>query len=161
MEELNTSELWKTSATELLSIFREALVSLIPALDRARINWNGVATYDDWDNISESLFQNIVCATIYGEVLEDYKMAKYNFFYRDYKDVDYFILKWAVEKDRRLVFISFQSVLAPFDYVKFAIVNNQDEVLGHTKLRYDGLEFFLIKRENGVENCIDSFNVVL
>jgi hypothetical protein len=39
---------WKTSVTELLAIFRGALLAIIPWLDRANIKWKeGGEAYDD------------------------------------------------------------------------------------------------------------------
>lgn len=54
------SEKWNTSVTELIMVFRGALISIIPWLERAKIYWKNGESYDDWDNIVNALYENIV-----------------------------------------------------------------------------------------------------
>ena len=78
---------WHTDPTELVSIFRRALVALIPVAEAARIPWRDADAYDDWDEIARVLFNQIVLRSLewagvgkedgftfpeYGMYLEDY-----------------------------------------------------------------------------------------
>ena len=80
---------WNTSVTELIRIFRGALLSIIPWLEKAKIKWNEGEAYDDWDNIVESLYLNLVCSTLNGEVSVENNIAKYNFTYSDYSTINF------------------------------------------------------------------------
>jgi len=80
---------WTVSVTELLIIFRGALLAIIPWIEKAKIKWKEHEAYDDWDNIAESLYKNIVCSSLTGEVASQYTIAKYNFDYDDYSSVDF------------------------------------------------------------------------
>src|SRR5690606_20593651 len=80
---------WKTSVTELLVISRGALLAIIPWLEKAKIKWKEDEAYDDWDNIAESLYANIVCSSLIGEVATEYQITKYNFNYDNYSSVNF------------------------------------------------------------------------
>lgn len=43
---------WKTSESELLTIFSGALLAIIPWLEKAKIKWKEGEAYNDWDNIA-------------------------------------------------------------------------------------------------------------
>jgi hypothetical protein len=51
---------WETDVDEMVSIFRQGLISLIPVFDKARITWKGDSTYDDFERIAEALYDSIV-----------------------------------------------------------------------------------------------------
>jgi hypothetical protein len=46
--------------TELVGLFREALLALLPAMDKARIEWREGLTYDPWENIERTLYDSIL-----------------------------------------------------------------------------------------------------
>jgi hypothetical protein len=51
---------WNTTLNELLEVFRSALRAVAPVLERAQIRHQEHLAYDDWDNIAQCLFANIV-----------------------------------------------------------------------------------------------------
>jgi len=155
------SNSWKTSVNELLSIFRGALLSLIPWLEKARINWKEGETYDDWDNIAEALYENIVCSSLTGEVTLEYKIAKYNFNYDDYNSIDFIGVKDKDNSEKKYAFVAFQNDSSPMNSIKVAVLNKIDKVVGYTILKYDDLEFVFIKNDNGQKKVIDKIDVAL
>jgi hypothetical protein len=110
--------IWQTSVNELMGIFRGSLLSLIPWLEKARINWKEGEAYDEFDNIAESLYKNIVCSSLFGETLDEYPIANYDLIYKDYSELNFVRVLSNVHKDKLLAFISLQSVNNTFDSVK-------------------------------------------
>lgn len=152
---------WKTSVTELFAIFRGALLAIIPWLEKAKIKWKESEAYDDWDNISESLYKNIVCSSLTGEVASDYSIAKYNSHYEDYSSIDFIQVKSESHSDKRLAFVAFQSNLSPLDNVKVAKLNKSDKVVGYLVLKQENLEFVLVKNNKGKKEVVDKVDVML
>lgn len=149
------------SVQDLIEVFRGALIALIPFLDRVKIEWRQGQSYDDWDNISLSLYQNIVCASLVGEVSSEYKIAQYDFLYPNYDSLDFLRAKWKLQSEKNFVFVSFQSDLAPLDSVKVAEVDKTNKVIGYATFRYEDVEFSLIKNVSERKEIIDSVTIVL
>ena len=75
---------WRTSVTDLLEIFHDSLVALVPQMQRARIGWRNGVAYDDWDEIAETLFGKIVVASLQWSLPEEtpiLNVPKYNTWY--------------------------------------------------------------------------------
>ena len=51
--------LWHVTIDDLVHIFRNGLIDLIPTFERAKINWRS-DPYDDFDRIAEALYDSIV-----------------------------------------------------------------------------------------------------
>lgn len=152
---------WKTSVTELLMIFKGALLAIIPWLEKAKIKWTNEEAYDDWDNIAESLYQNIVCSSLNGEVTSEYQIAKYNFNYDDYSSISFIRVRHKNNPEKKFAFVSFQSNLSPMDRVKVAELDKLNKVVDYTKLKLDSLDFVFVKNLKGKKEVIDSIEIVL
>ncbi|MFO7575176.1 MAG: hypothetical protein R6W67_08470 [Bacteroidales bacterium] len=161
MGKLIMSNKLKTSVTDLVVIFRGALLAIIPWLEKAKIKWEDGEAYDDWDNIAESLYKNIVCSTLTGEVASEYKIAKYNFNYNNYTSMNYIEVKYKDKSEKTFVFVAFQSNSSLLDSVKVAELDKTDNVVGYTKLKYENLEFVFVKYCNGKKEVIDNLEVEL
>lgn len=152
---------WKISINELLSIFRGALIAIIPWLEKAKIKWKEGEAYDDWDNIAESLYRNIVCSSLTGEVAPEYSIAKYNFHYEDYSFTDFIQVRSGSYLDKNFVFVSFQSNSSPFDAVKVVELNKSNKIVGYLTLILDDLEFAFIKNEDGKKVVISELEILV
>jgi len=152
---------WKTSVTELLVIFRGALLAIMPWLDKAKIKWKEGEAYDDWDNIAESLYANIVCSSLTGEISSEYRIAKYNFNYDDYVSINFLEIRDENNYEKKFAFVAFQSNSYPLDSVKVAELDKMDKVVGFTILRFENLEFVFVKNINGKKEVVDSIEVEL
>lgn len=144
-----------SSVGELLAIFRGSLLAVIPWLEKARIKWNGEEAYDDWDNIAEALYENIVCASLTGEVASDYDVPKYDFQYHSYALYDFVGVRTKDGREMRSAFVSFQTRLSPLDSVLIAELNEAEEVVGRTKLSIDDCEFYFSKRDGRLRQIVD------
>lgn len=84
---------WETSVEELVLIFRDALMKLIPELRRARIPVESVPGVDAWDEISEGLFRHIVVEAIRASLpereMEDLRLPQYEMEYEDYREFSF------------------------------------------------------------------------
>jgi len=68
---------------ELVRLFRESLVALLPVMDAAGISWRPPATYDPWENIETALYDSIVgsCVeNVIGLSRPGFGLAKYGFY---------------------------------------------------------------------------------
>ncbi len=152
---------WKTTVTDLLVIFQGALISIIPWLEKAKIKWEDEEAYDDWDNIAESLFKNIVCSSLTGEILAEYKIAKYNFKNDDYSTLNLIEVKNNDNPEKKFVFIAFQSNSSPMDSIKVAVLDKADKVVGYDSLRFENLEFVFVKNRSGKKEIVENIKVNL
>lgn len=164
------NNIWKTSVNELLHIFEGALLAVIPWLEKAKINWKEGEAYDDWDNIVEAIYGNIVyasleCSPLYisskGEVMCEYSIAKYNFHYEDYSSMDFIGVKCMNNPEKQYAFVAFQSNVTPFDSVKVAELDNKEKLLGYVSFKNENLEFSYIKRSDGIRKIIREIEVLL
>lgn len=152
---------WKTTVTDLLVIFQGALISIIPWLEKAKIKWKDEEAYDDWDNIAESLFKNIVCSSLTGEILPEYSIAKYNFKNDNYSTINFIEVKNNDNSENKFVFIAFQSNSYPLDSIKVAVLDKADKVVGYDSLKFENLEFVFVKNRNGKKEVVDNIKVEL
>ena len=72
--------MWKTTIDEIVRNYRNALVSIIPRLEKAHITYGPDEGYDAWDNISEAIFNHLVVEVItYAldeNLKEDFKLIE-------------------------------------------------------------------------------------
>lgn len=161
MGTINMDNYWRTSVNELLHIYKGALISIVPWLDKAMIKWKDEDSYDDWENISQSLYSNIVCSSLLGDVIIESSIAKYNFLYNNYSSIDFLLVKSDKYFGKKFAFISFQSDLSPFDSVKLAELDEFDNVIGYLTIKDERLKFLYVKYNNGEKVIMDEVNVLI
>jgi hypothetical protein len=152
---------FEISVNDLIKVFRDALISLIPFLEKVKIEWRQGQSYDDWDNISMTLYQNIVCSSLYGEVTNEYPINKYEFGYDDFSKRDYVLVICNEYSDKKLAFVSFQSVKTPLDYVKVAILDEADLKIGYLELKQENLNYSFNKINLGKRELKEKISVVV
>lgn len=148
------------SVSELLEVFRNASVALVPWVERVGIRWRDGESYDDWDDITETLYNNIVCATIYGEVAIDYDMARYDRRCDDYSKINHILVFPKDAKEVEMAFIGFGSTIRPMDTVKVAVLSREGRSVAEQTIQYDNLEFLFIRfHSNGSRETIMEVNI--
>ncbi|MGK6353203.1 hypothetical protein [Parapedobacter sp. DT-150] len=160
MGDLIMGDKWKTSVTELMTIFRGALLSIIPWLEKAKIKWKESEAYDDWDNIAESLYKNIVCSSLTGEVASEYGIAKYNFNYDNYASIDFIEVR-VDNSEKKFAFVAFQNNASPLDSVKVAELDKTNTVIDYTNLKFGGLRFVFARNIDGKRELVGSVEIEL
>jgi hypothetical protein len=152
---------WKTSVSELLEIFRGALIAVIPWLEKAKIKWKNSEAYDDWDNIAKTLYENIVCSSLTGEVASEYSIAKYDFNYDDYSSIDFILVKNKNQVHIKYAFVSFQSITNPLDSLRVAKLDKSNRVIEYINLKLEEVGFVLVKNNKGKEELIDEIEIII
>lgn len=137
-----------------MTIFRDALLALIPTFEKAKIAWKEGEAYDDFDNIVEALYNNIVCSSLTGEVASQYNIPRYWGRYDDYASMDFIEVKNGIGK--RFAFIAYQTEKIPFDTISEA-----DKVVGYSNIKFESATFIFIKNNNGTRDHIDNLEVIL
>jgi len=152
---------WSTTVTELVSIFRGSLIAVIPWLEKAKIKWREGESYDDWDNIAECHYENIVCNSLTGQTALEYNIAKYSMDYKNYSNLDFILAKSTQHKEKILVFVAFQTETTPLDTVKVAWIDNSFCVVDYLTLKHEALIYSYVKRNGGTERVVDEISITL
>jgi hypothetical protein len=144
----NNNNIWKTSINELISIFRESLNSVIPSMEKGKIPWRKGESYDEWDDISHSLYKALIKTNLYKE-LEKSNLVNYDGYYENYSKYDYLLVKSKVYLDNSLVFYNFISKNEPHDYLEAMVIDKYENSIEILELKYENLDFSFVKK-NGL-----------
>ncbi len=157
-------ERWTTSVHHLMLNFRDALVALIPYMERGRIPWRDEEAYDDWDEIAQSLYKNMVLRSILfsTEHQDDLATPEYGTVYPSYDGKSFIeVVETTPQLDGYKVFVGFSTQEHPFDQVRYQPVSGSDLratgapvciPLGETKFT------FVANTESGVQ---ERFSTIL
>ena len=52
------------TVTQLISVFRQGLIALVPIAEAVAITWRDEDIYDDWEHLQDALFTVLVDGTI-------------------------------------------------------------------------------------------------
>lgn len=136
-------------------IFRDALAAIAPILERAHIHSDDLRAYDDWDEIAQALFDNIVVRSIQwsAEVGADIDLGRYATLGQKRSRLSELVVR--ERSGRETTFHSFASRQRPFDTVKVL------EVGGTTtsEIALDDAEFAL--RIPGRDGLVEAVTVQL
>jgi len=83
---------WQTTVSGLVLIFRDALAALVPHMERAKLPWREGEAYDEWDEISEVIFDKIVAQSLrcaLGPEGESLRLPRYDMVYDNYRDFSF------------------------------------------------------------------------
>jgi hypothetical protein len=80
--------------TELLGVYRSAVLTLIPVVTRIHMPWKDGESYDDWDVIAESLWKGIVVGAISDALHAEraLDLPRYGFSYDVYASQDLLVV---------------------------------------------------------------------
>lgn len=143
-----------TSVQELVLAFRKALVVLTPLMDQVGIAWRDADAYDDWDEICQVLYKNIVMrsiefSTTLGNELE---APEYGMVYPSYGELSFVeLLGRTFDPGRCQVFVGFSSRAQPFDSVRYQTICRPDfSAVGEPKIiPIDEVSFRFVLNEQG------------
>jgi hypothetical protein len=146
-----------TGVSALINIFRDALLALIPFIEKANVSWEQLKEIDLFDNVTESLFQIIVLPKIENYMKHKHQilppMPKYGFYYKDYSKTSFIeVLPSNLEHTSgTYVFVMFNSVKSPFDTVVCNVIDEKGNVMKRNiEIPYDDVLFrFQYRGETG------------
>ena len=136
---------WRTSIKELILNYKGALQAIIPWLENIKIPYLEKEAYDDWDSISQNLYQNLVVNTIFfsEELAAQLPFAKYDYKYECYKDLNFILCGRPNETNELIVFVSL-SAEDNFDMVNTCIINKDNfNVIKKNKLKLSETMFYI------------------
>jgi hypothetical protein len=166
------NDYWKTNLNEVMYIFRGALNSLVPWLEKSKIPWKDEAAYDDWEAISECLYFNLVLRSISFSdplyELEGIKLSRYDRFYSDYSEISYVEvipnldqknyfneIVESLGKNTIWAFNSFETSKTPFDMVSFIGIDEKGKPINNDfELPIEKIEFQFRYRKSPKELII-------
>ena len=137
---------------KLMNLYKDALLSLAPELEKAQIKFQQYEEYEEVETICESLYNLIITYKLEQYVQDKYSikpnLPKYGFFYRDYKDHDQ-IEVHPEDSDVKFVFVMLKSKEAPFDTVLCNQIDSKGSILERDiEFNWDNVNFiFKFKTE--------------
>lgn len=155
-------EKWSTSITSLMDLLLESYKSLIPTLNKAHINFSEIDSYDDWDGISEALFNSIVITSIQNSNIDVEEFCKYGLRIENYKNKSAIAIKRNLSKDFIEVFVNYDKIDNIIPRICFCKVDKYSlEVISYSEILYKDIEFVLVADMHNPDNIIEHLEVSL
>lgn len=113
-------QIWPTTVTEVVGVFRDALIALIPSLERARIPWRDGEAYDDFDALAQAAYDTYVLnafrfgLTTNEEVI---RVPPWDLHVTTYAESDWIEVVSNDVAERPLALVGFKTRDTPFDTV--------------------------------------------
>ena len=130
---MKSKEILKISIDDLLSAFRDSLVSLIPSMERVKIKWRDIDAYDDWDDICDTLYKSIICNSTDSLLENSFGLRKYGIRYNNY--INNSFLGACYGKQNYIAFIEYKTILNPFDSMDVAVLDKNLECLSFKTIK--------------------------
>ena len=161
-------ETWTTTVTELMFVFRDSLRALVPCAERLKMPWRDAEAYDDWDNIAEALYRNMVINSIeyWAWTTADATLVvpNYDLRYPTYADKSFIEVAQPVpDPGFYHIFLAFRTVEDPFDTVSYQ-VSGEDLAIAAVLCESpaESAEFrFVWRKESGERQRVSSLTVEL
>jgi hypothetical protein len=105
------------AVTELVGLFREALLALLPVMEKSRIKWREGESYDPWEEIERALYKSIIgsCVENATSIQPIFPLAAYGLVYPTYADRSFLV----PSDNERIAFLEFGTGAEPFDEAIF------------------------------------------
>jgi len=140
---------WRTSVSELIEIFKGALLALAPWLDRAKIPITTENAYDDYDEISSVLFRQIVQATV-EDALDGYEnLADYGIHLENYKSHSFLQASFPSSGQEPMSFVGFEFDKQHNILAKIALLNEDLSVKKYEKRECEAMSLVLARNQKG------------
>ena len=103
--------------TSLVGLFQEALIALLPIMEKSRIGWRAGQAYDPWENIERTLYASIIGSCVDNAVVPGRLMplAPYGLMRSTYGDRSFLV----ASDERCAAFLELTKKSEPFDEAIF------------------------------------------
>lgn len=146
--------------SELINIYRSALTSLMPCVDKLGVPWRMRESYDDWDNISACIFNNIICASLYSGVALKYPILRSSSNGNDISNLDYIGVRIHSNTNNVSIFLDLESIQYPLDTIIYLVVDSNGKLIEKKYIEYnDNIEFYYAKNEEGKRTIVNNIEV--
>ena len=114
-EQTSTTEIF--DVTELVGLFREALLALLPVMERSRIRWREGQSYDPWENIERTLYESIIGSCVENAICIGgiTRLASHGLVQPAYTDQSFLVSS----DNKNAAFLELATGSAPFDEATF------------------------------------------
>lgn len=147
----------RASVWELVSTFRQGLVALTPAADRARLPWRDDYQHPSWEAMTHSLFDAFVSnpITVDGSGLKGiYRLARFDIDYDDYSNASWISPS---QSETNLALVRFSTNRAPFDTVEFAEIDpDSHHFVRRTRRAWQQSDYVVVRRGSGGQTLLSS-----
>lgn len=108
--------------TRLLLNFRDALIAVVPMVEKVGMPWKRPDGYDEWDAIATALFDNlvkeIILQSLSDEERQDVTVAEYDLLQQDYAGASIIEVVHPSFVGARWRFHAFATMDNPFDLIE-------------------------------------------
>ncbi len=139
-------EIWETSVSKLIQAFQQSLVALLPMMERVKIPWKDGNAYDDWDEICDVLFKNIVVNSLHCRLSDSKPLPPYGIRQDNYESKSFIGIE--MQNVSHAAFVGFKSGEEPFNQLEVAILNKDFYCIEYRTIGFDNVCFFLYKNSN-------------
>jgi hypothetical protein len=147
-----TEDSLRCSVTELLSIFREALIALTPTANRLLLEWVDGRQHRDWERVAETLFDVCVRGPVdseSGRRDREFPLARYDIDVESYEAFSWIGVKGET-LDSPAALIRLITDLRPFDALQIAILDPVARTpVERVLLPFAEAEFTFVRRSPG------------
>jgi len=135
--------------TELVGLFRAALLAILTVMDKSRIKWREGQSYDPWEDIEQTLYESIIgsCVDNATSINPIVRLASYRLEQPTYADKSFLVP--SDNKSAALLRLTTRS--EPFDEAFFLELGS-DLTLSKSRIRRPlaGIQFLLaVPKEGG------------
>jgi hypothetical protein len=119
---------WNTSVNELLHLFRQSLVALLPFLEAAHIPWREEEAYDQWDAISQTLYEKLIAEPLAWGLgaVDEFALTPYGTRLDDYSAVSFIeVLHDEPSPGATTVLVRFATDARPLDAVEAVLLDER------------------------------------
>jgi hypothetical protein len=147
------------SISELMEMFRDALLALIPVAERAKMNWRDTDTHIDWERMSSCAFMSFVRGPITSDLdwsSADAPLSSYDIDLDAYGETSW--ISVGGPSNLGLAMVRSLSLLEPFDSLQAVEVDLATGFPGKRRVvRWTEAEFCLVRRSfDGTLKCVTS-----
>lgn len=111
------------TVTELVENFRSALLCLLPSVERVGLAWKRPDAYDDWDNLSEAVYQALIVEPLRSSLpateRERFSLPRYDLLLPSYAGKSIIEVLPPRSDGTIRVFHALGTATAPFDVVEW------------------------------------------
>jgi len=139
---------WTTTVADCIRDFREAILALIPLLERQRIPWTLASAYDDWDELVSTLYATFVTNNLRNNEGIDAQLAiaSYDMQRDDWSDVSFIATIAAPGQGGYQAFEALDDDAAAFSRAMLCPLDDSYRRRGDSfSVPLDGLEFVFIE----------------
>lgn len=116
------------TVTEVLLNFRQALLAILPTVEKVGIPWRRPDAYDEWDGIASALFKSLVFEvlrwSVRGPRKEEFRMPEYDLLLEGYAGLSILEVSHPALPSGRYLFHSFGTEETPFDVLELRRISD-------------------------------------